>query len=126
MTRCTAVPPVSSMLSSHPKFMETPGDSQISRLLSRSKPLGFLLKAQLSKFFDDLPLIGIFPYHALIAEQKITEGKWEYKTSMHKCQFHLNTASLLGYGLDFAILVEEYPYVHICCRDIMSRYCNQS
>jgi len=50
--------------------MDTPGDSHVSRLLSRTKPLSFLLKAQLSKFFDDLPLIGIFPHRATIAEQK--------------------------------------------------------
>lgn len=53
-----------------PKSMDTPGDSHVSRLLSRTKPLSFLLKAQLSKFFDDLPLIGIFPHRATIAEQK--------------------------------------------------------
>ena len=50
--------PVAMRFLHAPKSMDTPGDSHVSRLLSRTKPLSFLLKAQLSKFFDDLPLIG--------------------------------------------------------------------
>ena len=91
--------------------------------------LSFLLKAQLGKFFNDLPFISIFPTGHCQHSAAIG-GRWGFKV---KSRFELVLCRMRN-GLDLVIFVEEDPDIlsttnwwnmlkpnHTRCRGIKSR-----